>query len=313
MVGGGHAATSIVRALLAEDLATVVALVDPDPPERDWVSKLAAEGRVFASVAELPGGDRFDAACVTVPTPLHASVLAELLVASPCPALVLCEKPLTTTAEEAQRVQALAAARRIALRMLLHFSVASEVVWLAANVGPLAGRLGPITRVVSEFGDDYSLTDLASARRRLGDPWLDSGVNSLSVVLQLVDLARCIERRPEGDSALAVRYQGTRGEDVTIRTAWDDPARRKLTTIAFGDGVVEVDHLAARVTLDGQELYRSDDEARSARYSRLLTRHLGGEVGRSERALEANVLSWLFAPAGGAGTAQHPTGSGAGR
>lgn len=297
-VGAGHAGTSIVRAVRAEELAEVGAVVDPAPPERDWVSKLVAEGKAYPSIDQLPPDGGFDVAAVAVPTPLHFAVLQDLLSAAVCPPLVLCEKPLTTTAEEAERLQALAAARGVTLRMLLHFSAASEVAWLATNIGRLAERLGPVAGVASDFGDDYWLTDLASARRRLGNPWLDSGVNSLSVVLQFVDIAECVERRQERDPAVAVRYVGTRGEEITIRTVWDDPARAKRTTISFRDGDVEVDHLASRVVLDGTELYRSSLEARRARYSALMARHLGGEVGRSERALETNVLSWLFAPAG---------------
>lgn len=294
LVGAGHAANSIVRAVTAEQLAEVVAVVDPDPPPRAWVTTLAAQGKMVSSVAELPADGCFDVAAVAVPTPQHFDVLGQLLRAAGCPRLVLCEKPLTTSSQQAAVLAAQAAERGITLRMLLHFTGAGEVRWLVDNLGKLVERLGPLTCVDSHFRDDYCLTDLASARSRLGDPWLDSGVNSLSVVLQLLRLSRCVERIDEPCGA-SVRFEGTGGQDVVIRVAWDDPARRKVSTVSFRDGQVVVDHMHGTVTFEGTVLYHPAGEPYSARYGRLLAGHLGDGRRDADDRLEADVLTWLFA------------------
>jgi predicted dehydrogenase len=294
-VGAGRAGASILGAIAAERLAVVDAIVDPSPPAADRAAGRPAEIASYLSIDDLPADDLHDVAVVAVPTPLHADVLTGLLVSTRCPPLVLCEKPLTTTADATRQVRALAAARGVTLRTLLHFATAPEVVWSRDNSSELQRRLGPCVGVRSDFGDDYVHGDLRSARERLGDPWIDSGVNSLSVVLQTTRIDRCIGRKERGDVAVEMRYRGARGEEITIATAWDDPKARKTTRLVFRDGTVKVDHYRGAVVLGDEVLYRSTDEPPTRRYGRLMAKHLRDDRSEADDKLEADVMSWLFA------------------
>jgi predicted dehydrogenase len=301
LVGAGRAGSSILRAVVAERLAAVRAIVDPDAPGRD----LPAGIPTYPRLEDVPADLLFDVAVVAVPTPQHAAVLAELLASPSCPPLVLCEKPLTATPEDTRRVRDVAAARWVGLHTLLHFATAPEAAWLRDNLTTLEARLGPCVAIRSEFADDYCHGDEASARARLGSPWLDSGVNSLSVVLQVVTITQCVERREREGRAVQVRYRGERGEDVLVATAWDDPDGRKVTSVGFREGRVEVDHRRGTVALGDGLLFQVAAEPPTRRYGRLLAQHLGGERAAQDARLEDEVMSWLFArPTGAAADRQ---------
>jgi len=299
MLGSGVAATMIVEAVQAIGLAAVEAVVDPAVSEREWAQRLVARGCAYRSIEELPLGASFDVVCVAVPTPRHAGVLTELLKSPVCGAVVLSEKPLTAAEEDATFVRQLGRSQGIDVRTLLHFCFAPEVVWLRKVVGAISARFGPITQVVSYFGDNYGLGDLAAAQARFASPWLDSGINSLSVVLGLVDVAKLVSRAEDGDVRAAARFEGSQSEDVLIVTAWDDADRRKQTCLRFGDTMIVMDHNSRSVAIDGCLVYRSvATEPAVGRYGRLMQRHLGGGWTLEDAKLESEVLRWLYAANG---------------
>jgi predicted dehydrogenase len=104
VVGCGHLGSIHARLLAARDDVELVAVVDPQPDQRDRVAE--AHGcRGLAAPGELVG--LVDAAVVAAPTGLHAAVSLPLLEAG---IDLLVEKPLAASVEDARAI--VIAARR---------------------------------------------------------------------------------------------------------------------------------------------------------------------------------------------------------
>jgi len=294
LAGTGTAATNIVEGIAAGRLGTIAAVVDPMVSNRSWAQDLASRGLVYKALHDVSSDLAFDAAGVAVPTPLHFDVLSELLRSPICPPLVLSEKPLTTTGRDAAALRHLAASRGISLRTLLHFGLSPEVVWFRGAMEGLSEHLGPLIEVVSHFGDNY-IDNISEARARLGGSWLDSGVNSLSVVLQFVKVSGLLTGKAQGHRSV-VRFAGTRGEDVSITTTWDDVDRRKYTRLVYSKATVVLDHVRKSVSLDDAPLHvAAVGKSRIARYGSLMHKHLRGQWTAEDEIFERQVMDWLHA------------------
>lgn len=186
-----------------------------------------------------------DVVVVATPNVTHAEVARQAL---PHGGLVLLEKPAAVAREALEGLlRTQGAAQR--LRFALHARYGREVI---AALEVVAGRaLGTPTRFESHFEDPYLLADgsIRPEHAGLGDAWLDSGVNALSVLARFIPLDRFEMLDAHADvrstderavDAVARFAAVTAGEEPgpnegSVTTRWSDQAR-KWTRLSWPDG-----------------------------------------------------------------------------
>src|SRR5690606_2120585 len=141
-IGLGWIGCTRLERLVREDLADVVALVDPEAGCRSRAAELAGAASCHRDPAELAGLE-LDGVVVATPNALHAAQCIEQLRAGRA---VFCQKPLGRDADEPAAV--LAAARAadrlldvdLSYRHLRGFRAARELVRAGGIGRPFAGR-----------------------------------------------------------------------------------------------------------------------------------------------------------------------------
>jgi hypothetical protein len=108
--------------------------------------------------------------------------------------------------------------------------------------------------------DPYQL-DLVPARERLGNSWIDSGINALSVIERFARPVACTSLRRIGSESRSI-FEGTficeadSGQlTATIMTSWSSTAPSRWTRIRYSSGAeLVMDHnaVAGYVRQNGQ-------------------------------------------------------------
>ena len=130
-----------------------------------------ANGVPFATTTLADALERTDALYVASPHPFHAAAVREALEQK---VPVLCEKPLTMTAEEARQLFALAEANDTFLMEAVWMRFVPAVRRAKALVD--GGRIGPVRRLCAEFAIHAPFDDaLFGASHRLYAPPLGGG------------------------------------------------------------------------------------------------------------------------------------------
>lgn len=111
VIGAGHLGRIHAKLLGSVDGAELVAITDPIQPAREKAGELFGVP-TFADYRDCI--DQIDAAVIAAPTDAHAEIATDLLVAGKH---LLVEKPLATTAADADRLAMLAASRHLTLQV----------------------------------------------------------------------------------------------------------------------------------------------------------------------------------------------------
>jgi hypothetical protein len=183
-----------------------------------------------------------DVVIVASPTPTHAEVVDGLR--RRWSGRIVVEKPVATEVADTERLLG-----DPGVDVLYHAAYAPEVSWAARQLPRWMSDHGDLRGITMAFADPYA-ADLARATATLGDSWLDSGINALSVLARLVEPVEVLERREvEGVTstfAATVACAGVGGAGVArVMTTWAAAEPSKTTRLAFADGAEAVlDHQA---------------------------------------------------------------------
>ncbi|GLW10518.1 oxidoreductase [Microtetraspora sp. NBRC 13810] len=240
MLSWGIAATGIIarevgRVIAAEPGMRVAAV---GSRSADRARGLAAElgaPRSYGSYTELVGDPEVDAVYVAVPQSHHLEVVEPAIAAGRA---VLCEKPLTTTVADAERMVKLARDAGVFLM---------EGMWMRFN--PLVRRLADLV-ASEEFGRPRSVSASfgfalpydAAAVHRLWDPALGGGA-LLDLGIYPLALAQLLLGEPEGmtvtggvgesgvdaEAALLLTYPG--GARALLETSLVSPMANTATVV----------------------------------------------------------------------------------
>lgn len=106
LIGTGMMGAEHIMNLKLMPEAEIVAISDPSPPSLEWAGAILGDPlkkqvKIYADHRELLADSRVDAVVISSPNFTHASILEEVFRSG---RHVLCEKPLTTTLEDGQRV-----------------------------------------------------------------------------------------------------------------------------------------------------------------------------------------------------------------
>ena len=177
IAGLGEVARTHLKALEQTPGADVVAGVDTAavPP----VSFRGHPVPVYPTPRKASDHHDPDVVVIATPTPTHAAVCDQIAACFPA-ARILVEKPAADTLPGARHVLADIGARQ-PVDVAYHMAFSPEVTWAARTAQASYARLGVPVAAQAWFTDPYT-GQFDTATLRLGDSWIDSGINALSVL-----------------------------------------------------------------------------------------------------------------------------------
>lgn len=238
IVGLGHIGRVHVEAIEATDAVQLVAGCDTNPA----LAAILPEGIRFHNRLEsaLVAAD-VDVVVVATPNETHNRIARMALEAG---RHAIVEKPAAIDRSELQALRSSARESGRLLWFALHASTGSEVLWTEKHLREEGEHYGALTGFHCRFLDPYvdPLNRQLSHANSLQTPWLDSGINALSVLLRLqptlqLEATGLQWSRQLGEwtcilSETAHFRFGNAGYGC-IETAWDQQLNQKHTELFF--------------------------------------------------------------------------------
>ncbi len=188
---------------------------------------------------------------IATPTGTHAAVCDHAARYFP-QARLLVEKPAAATLPDARRILSGIGGRQ-PVDVAYHTSFAPEVTW---GQQALASRQpGALVAAESFFADPY-YDDFGRAAATLGNSWLDSGINALSVLARFATLGKREslrriggERQSVFEAHLSCQRDGG-PVDALVVTSWHVADAAKTTRLRYASGLeLLMDHTAVAAYL----------------------------------------------------------------
>ena len=243
IVGLGSIAQTHLAVLDRIPRADVVAGVDTAP--KPGLTFRGHPRPVYQSLREASGQHLPGVVVIATPTSTHAAVCAEAAACFPA-ARILVEKPAADTLPGTRHVLADIGAHQ-PVDVAYHMSFSPEVTWAEQTARARAADLGVPVAIQAAFTDPYQ--DDPSALASLGNSWIDSGINALSILNRFAEPIRRSSLRRIGEATgpvfeahITCRAAG-REIDALILTSWHVTDAAKTTRIQYSAGAeLVMDH-----------------------------------------------------------------------
>jgi predicted dehydrogenase len=258
LVGLGAIGDTHARALEATPSADVVAGVDVDGSRT--LEFRGADRTVYPSLREASEACAPDLVVIATPTGTHAAVCEQAARWFP-EARLLVEKPAATTLGDVRRLLS-GIGGRPPVEVAYHTSFAPEVEWGQRALAARRSELGDLVSAEMFFADPY-YDDFERAAATLGDSWLDSGINALSVLARFATIVKRESLRPIGNERQSIfearlachddrsgSGDGVRPARALVVTSWHAADGAKTTRLRYASGVeLLMDHTAVAAYL----------------------------------------------------------------
>jgi predicted dehydrogenase len=245
IVGLGDVAQTHLKALEQTPGADVVAGVDT--ALKPGLTFRGHPLPVYKTPRDAAGHDP-SVVVIATPTHTHAAVCAEIADCFPA-ARILVEKPAADNLPGARRVLEEIGSRQ-PVDVAYHMAFSPEVTWGGQVTQAHAADLGLPVAAEASFADPYH-DEFEAARSSLGNSWIDSGINALSVLSRFAEPAsRCSLRRlgEPAESVFEAHVTCVAEEselDALILTSWHVTEPAKTTRIRYTSGAeLVMDHTA---------------------------------------------------------------------
>lgn len=246
IAGLGEVAQTHLKALAQTPGGAVVAGVDTAP--KPGVTFRGHPVPVYETLRDASTRHEPDIVVIATPTHTHADVCAEAADRFPTAGL-LVEKPAADTLPSARRVLEDIGSRQ-PVEVAYHMAFSPEVAWGVQVTQANEAELSVPTAAEARFADAYQ-DDFETASSTLGNSWIDSGINALSILSRFTGPVSRSSLRRIGQPPLSVFEAhiacraGRSQLDALILTSWHvtDPA--KTTRIRYSSGAeLVMDHTA---------------------------------------------------------------------
>ncbi|MDY6992402.1 MAG: Gfo/Idh/MocA family oxidoreductase [Pseudomonadota bacterium] len=301
IIGLGHIGRIHIAALNSIEGLELTAASDLD----NSLAKILPKNTLFCiDYQDLLEKGGFDTVVVATPNDTH-NAIAHNVVASGYNVIV--EKPAAYNMTDLESLEDLAKQNKQKVYYALHAASAFEVSWLTEHIIENYKRYGPLTAFHSRFFDPYidETGEIVSHAKSLGDCWLDSGVNALSVIDRVfpVDTLQLESRR---QSACTVKKPLLKSVTINysfpvnksdfsglgvIDTAWDQSCNLKCTTFYFGKSGWRITANHSEQTIIAKNPYGEMLELISFTGDRLLNHYLGVFVDYRDRIQEGSSMN----------------------
>lgn len=256
IAGLGAVAQTHVDVLAGLPDADVVAGVDIDTSR---TLKFRGQDRpVYKTVDEASRHHAPAVVVIATPTATHADAYDEITESLP-DARILVEKPAADNLADARRLITPAGKRRPA-EVAYHMSFSPEVTWGRDVVRARAAEIGGLVSAEIFFADPY-YDQFEQAQAALGNSWIDSGINALSILSRFADLKergflrQLSEDRESVFEARIACDAGDHAIDSLLVTSWHVTDAAKTTRLRYESGAeLLMDHTAvsAYLVMNGQ-------------------------------------------------------------
>lgn len=260
IIGLGHIGKYHIQALSQFTELKLVGACDLNP---QLSQLLPSQATFYQEATPLLSDPKIDTVIIATPNDTHFE-LANL--AFEAGKNVILEKPAASNFEEFQTLDArFRQSQQLHIYYAFHAAKAFDVSWFQQyyNQSKNQQRLGSITAFACHFYDPYvHQGKLQSEAKSLGNSWIDSGVNALSVLSEFLNLNQFYSLlttlTPEATTGIPiqglVQYQfPVRNFSIgglgCINTNWTLGLNRKETWLAFGETgyQVKLDHSQQKV------------------------------------------------------------------
>jgi predicted dehydrogenase len=283
IIGIGMAGTVHAKALEEVPGASIVAGIDTSSRTLTFRNN---DVPVYPSIFDIVSEADLhpDIVVIASPTPTHAEVCGEVGEYFR-QASIIVEKPAADNLEDAQRIVCGIGGKQ-PVTVAYHMAFSPVVEWGVEETAGRADKLGSPVAIESWGADPYQ-SDLAAVQARLGNSWIDSGINALSVIERFAKPVERTSLRRIGNPSRSV-FEATiiceadgRQLPATILTSWYSTASSRWTRIKYSSGAeLVMDHNAVAGYI------RQDGEA-SAMFGS------DGTIPRREAHYKALYKSWL--------------------
>lgn len=203
--------------------AELVAAASPVAEEREWAGNNLPGTQVYDSLDALLRHPGLDAVWLVTPTSLHVQQIEQSLLAG---VHVFCEKPVSLTVEECDRVVALAQ-QRPAQTVMIGFTRRFDAAYMALKRSIDSGALGALYRLHFESHDPIDPSGFfVRFAPTSGGLFLDCGIHDVDLARWFANGARAVRVSASGSN---LQYPGL-AECGDIDTG--------VGTIEFENGVV---------------------------------------------------------------------------
>lgn len=239
IVGLGHVFKHQIEALkICNSLYDINAVCDILPSNRDESLNIP----FYDSIEKMLSSVKLDVVLVSVPNSEHFSVCRDLLT-SGCDVIV--EKPATSSVEEFLSLIEIAKSKNVLMHTAFHAAFAIDLQWFLKNYCRLEKKYGRITAFRCGFYDPYiSGGILSSSAQSLGNSWIDSGINALSVIdkifpdffvedIKLTQLPQINNLVVQSSAYIIYKHNNFLGTGL-IDTNWSLNVNCKTTLLYFG-------------------------------------------------------------------------------
>lgn len=246
LVGLGEAGKTHLRSLEIFPTLNIVGVVDPAHSEAALFR--GHELPVFSTIKAVSDDINPDVIVVATPTATHFDVCKEALESFPA-ADILVEKPAADNIRDALELLD-PGNENFTVNVALHMAFSPEVIWGAELVQSVGAEIGVPISIMSWSADSYQ-KNLPSARTRLDNSWIDSGINSLSVIERFVTPVERRSLRQLGEASWSTfegrftcEFDGGLLE-ASVLTNWHATDASRSTRIRYSSGAeLVLDHHA---------------------------------------------------------------------
>ncbi len=256
LLGVGKVTEYYLRAL---SLLPQIQITDAYDPEVARMQALPQSITRHRTAQHLIDSSPADVIVISSPTDTHFQHLKTALSAGRRTAV---EKPLVSNAADLAELERLSAHESATIYAMFHFAFGVEILRWKQICRHLKSTLGSLKAVSCRFYDPYIANgDALAAGKSLSGSWLDSGINALTVLDEiladatLVMLSSTMISLRElpctqiAGNALLSGKTPSEGFIVHIDTSWTLNVNSKTTTLYYEHCDVTLDHSQESITL----------------------------------------------------------------
>lgn len=233
------------QALQTMEEIDVIALCDTNK-EKAYEEASRLDATHYLDYRQLLDNKDIEAVLVSTPVATHYEIGMAVLSSRKH---LLIEKPATLSIQELEDLQITAANNGVKLIVAFHAAYAKDLLWFNEKYKKeLYDILGPVTKIECQFFDPYIIDGkLDNKAISLGGSWVDSGINALSVIAQLVEPGSIkfkeklmVEKSSYSTPNISavVTYESISDYNqnciITINTDWTLNKNLKKSTLYFG-------------------------------------------------------------------------------
>ena len=233
IIGLGHIGKIHIEAIQNNKNYELIAVCD----KNRYFKKLIEKSNFFESYEEMLDRGGFEVVVVATPNKTHSTIAKDILSKG---YNVILEKPATSSLEELQSLEKITSETKNHIYYSFHASCASEVLWFKNYYTQNKKEFGTLQGFYSTFFDPYfidnSLVDFAKG---LETPWMDSGVNALSVIDCFLETNKLnissfrVKENSLQNISSIVKFDIIEGNFGIIDTSWDQGKNFKSTELYF--------------------------------------------------------------------------------